>query len=141
MVHGRTIDDNVSKPALYDWKKFLEVILSFYNIEHIVINWNRRKYQIQDHISDPAFSRVLFEFGNEAFSDEHSKIFPDYDRLFDFITKEIKEKHANEHDGFEPMFSWLEGQDKFLANQHILTNPLPNIRSEIAHPSLCSSSF
>lgn len=142
MVRGKRIHDNlVSKPALYDWMGFLHVILGLYKAAQIADNWDRCKNEIQDYISDPALTRVLLEFGNEAFPDDDSKIFPDYDGFFDFINEEINKKHADDHNGFEPMFSWLSEDAQLRANQDILTNPLPNIRSEIAKPRSFSSSL
>lgn len=139
MRHGRGTSDEDGLPAFNDWMSFLGMILKIYEVEEFMINiWEGCREQIYEFISDDALIRVIFEFAGEAFSGDDSKLFPNYDRLEEFISNEIRKKHGYDST-FPPMFSWVPEEDKAKVKQKIEENPLPNIKTEIPHPSGCLS--
>lgn len=135
MIHGRSTSDEDDLPAFRDWMLFLGMILKIFDVDEFMINiWEGCRDNIYEFISDDALIRVIFEFAGEALSGNDSKLFPNYDRLEEFISKEIREKYGYDSE-FPPMFSWVPEEDKVRVKQEIEQNPLPNIKKEIPHPS------
>lgn len=111
------------------------MILKIYDVDEFLINiWEGCRDNIYEFISDDALIRVIFEFAGEAFSGNDSKLFPNYDHLEEFVSNKIRKKHGNESK-FPPMFSWVPEENKIKVKQEIEQNPLPNIKTEIPHPS------
>lgn len=137
MINGRSTSDKDGPAAFNDWMSFLGMILKIYDVDEFLINiWEGCRDNIYEFISDEALIRVIFEFAGEASSGNNSKLFPNYDRLEEFISEEIRVKHGNDSE-FPPMFSWVPEEDKVKVKQEIEQNPLPNIKTEIPHPSMC----
>lgn len=89
---------------------------------------------INDNIEDETLKSVLNEFANDVLTDDRSKAFPNYNRLYELTENAIASKHDNEST-FPPMFSWLSEAEKLEAKQEIESNPPLNIK-KIAEPSL-----
>lgn len=106
------------------------MILDLFGIAYFDDGCYDRRKQFHNHISDESLIKVLIEFGDEAFTKDSSILFPDYDRLEEFISNEINKKHGNNLQ-FPPMFSWLSDEEKLKAKMEMEENPMPNIRTEI----------
>lgn len=112
-----------------DWINFLEIILDIFDVKYIIDEWYNCSNKFYEHISDESLIKVLIEFGDEAFTKNCSKLYPDYDRLEEFISNEIEVK--NDSQQFPPIFSWLSDEEKVKATKKMKENPLPNIKTEI----------
>lgn len=70
-------------------------------------------------IADKVLKLVINEFANEIYNEYPSKVFPDYNGLYDLISGEIIKLHAKSNSTFPPMFSWLTDVQKHEAKMAI----------------------
>lgn len=89
---------------------------------------------INDNVDDGALKLIINEIANEVFSNNVSKAFPDYDRLYELVNVEMAKMHES-NSTLPPMFSWLSEAQKLQAKHEIDSTVPLNIRTEITEPS------
>lgn len=97
-------DEETFKPTHDDWKGFIYMTIEHYDISFMG-SWYYCKNELQKHNLDEGLLRIIKKFGDEAFSTVDAKKNPNYDRLKEFINKEIIKKHGNSRS--PPKFSWV----------------------------------
>lgn len=99
-------EGNTYEPTHYDWMSFIFLVLELLDISQILDSWDNCKRRIGNFIKDECLLNVIKVFGDEAFSTDASKTFPNYDRLEKYINEQITKEHGR-HPRTPLMFSWL----------------------------------
>lgn len=119
--------------AMDDWTNFLRAMLKtigvYAEFPHssccgaIRIDENAMEYV--------PVRNIVKRFAEEISSAGCSKVFPDYDAVYEYIGAEIRKEKGDDL----AVYSWMMGDTKANAIKAIQKNPL-NIKREIAQPKL-----